>query len=274
MCNVNEFTYSSMTNKSDVIDHLNNSSLQPISNSRLQPTLDVKATDEFGNIRDVSIAEERPITIVLNKQEITTLMTLGLFPELLSLGYLRNQGLIEEITNIVSVDVDWSKETVTIENKCSDKNTVDSYDDNTLPPLLVHENTISRDTIYSLLKNIANLNNIYRAAGGVHGCAICSQTNVLFFAEDIGRHNAADIISGYMFLNNISGINKYLYCTGRLTSEIVIKAARMQVPILISRSGITRLGLDISKDLNITLIARAKGTHFLIYHSSNTVTYD
>ena len=173
-----------MTNKSDVFGNLDDSSLQPISNSRLEPTLDVKAADEFGNIRDVSIAEERPITIILNEQEITTLMTLGLFPELLSLGYLRNQGLIDEVTNITSVDVDWNKETVTIEKKYSDKNTVDLYRENTLPLLLVHENTISRDTIYSLLKNITNLNNIYRAAGGVHGCAICSQTNVLFFAED------------------------------------------------------------------------------------------
>lgn len=266
--------YHSMTNKSDGFSELGGISLQPFSNSGLKPTLDVKATDEFGKIKDVNIAKERPITIILDNQEIATLMTLGLFPELLSLGYLRNQGLIDDIKNIISVDVDWSKETVTVEQKYSDKNTVDLYHDSTLSPLPLHRNIISRDTIYGLLKNLANLNNIYRTAGGVHGCAICSQTTVLFFAEDIGRHNAADIISGYMFLNHIVGIDKHLYCTGRLTSEIVIKAARIQVPILISRSGITHLGLNIAKDLNITLIARAKGTHFLVYHGSDTVSYE
>ena len=263
-----------MTNISDGFSELDYNSLEPLSNSELKPTLNVKATDEFGNIRDVNIAEERPITIILDNQEIATLMTLGLFPELLSLGYLRNQGLIDNAKNIVSVDVDWKQETVTVEKKHSDKDTTDLHHANTLSALPSHENIISRDTIYGLLKNISNLNNVYRSAGGVHGCAICSQTTVLFFAEDIGRHNAADIISGYMLLNNISGINKYLYCTGRLTSEIVIKAARMQVPILISRSGITRLGLDIAKDLNITLIARAKGTHFLIYHGSEFVSFE
>ena len=112
-----------MTNISDGFSELDYNSLEPLSNSELKPTLNVKATDEFGNIRDVNIAEERPITIILDNQEIATLMTLGLFPELLSLGYLRNQGLIDNAKNIVSVDVDWKQETVTVEKKHSDKDT-------------------------------------------------------------------------------------------------------------------------------------------------------
>ena len=94
------------------------------------------------------------------------------------------------------------------------------------------------------------------------------------FVEDIGRHNAADIIGGHMLLNKIHGAGKQLDCTGRLTSEIVVKAARMKISTLLSRSGITRLGLEIAQELNITLIARAKGTHFLVYHGHDTILYE
>ena len=88
------------------------------------------------------------------------------------------------------------------------------------------------------------------------------------YIEDIGRHNAADVISGKMLIEGISADDKLLYTTGRVTSEIVIKSAIMKIPILVSKSGATSMGLELAKDLGITLITRARGSRFLIYNEA------
>ncbi len=133
---------------------------------------------------------------------------------------------------------------------------------------------IRQSTVYALLKAINSYNEIYRVAGAVHGCALCEGTEILYFVEDVGRHNATDTIAGEMWLENIQGNDKFFYTTGRLTSEIVMKTAHMGIPVLISRSGITYMGMELAQDLGVTLIARAKGRHFLVYNGDDTVTYD
>ena len=247
-----------------------------LSNAGLEPTFETKAVDNLGEDRIVQIAEERPLTIFLDNREIVTLMTLGVFPELLALGYLRNQGLVEYLESISSVHVDWTQgrvDVVTFNRR--EIFSGSTYNENMAPlSRLTPKDKLPQSKVYKLLKNLASANKVYRTAGGVHGCAVCNNTEALSFVEDIGRHNAADTIGGYMWLNRIDGVGKQLYCTGRLTSEIVIKAARMKISTLLSRSGITRLGLEIAKELNITLIARAKGDHFLIYHGHDTILYD
>ena len=248
-----------------------------LSKAGLEPTFETKAVDSLGEDRIVHIAEERPLTIFLENQEIVTLMTLGVFPELLTLGYLRNQGLVERLESISSVQVDWTQGRVDVSTfNRREAFSESTYTENTtlLSRLATPKNKLPQSEVYKLLNNLASGNKVYRTAGGVHGCAVCDNTKALSFVEDIGRHNAADTIGGYMWFNRIDGVGKQLYCTGRLTSEIVIKAARMNISTLLSRSGITRLGLEIAKDLNITLIARAKGTHFLVYHGRDTILYD
>ncbi len=123
----------------------------------------------------------------------------------------------------------------------------------------------SAQSIYDVLHALNEYNEMYKQAGAVHGCALCQQNEVLFFVEDVGRHNAVDAISGWMWLNNIHGDGKVFYTTGRLTSEMVIKVAQMQVPLLLSRSGVTEMGLSIALDIGIGMVARAKGKHFLVY---------
>jgi FdhD protein len=125
---------------------------------------------------------------------------------------------------------------------------------------------ISPSEIFSLLKNLHDYNVIYRKAGSVHGCALCKQSTVLMYIEDIGRHNAADVISGKMLIEGTAGNDKLLYTTGRVTSEIVIKAAIMRIPLLLSKSGVTSMGLELAQDLGITLITRARGGRFLLYN--------
>ncbi|MFK8026774.1 MAG: formate dehydrogenase accessory sulfurtransferase FdhD [Gammaproteobacteria bacterium] len=264
-----------------------------LSNSGLAPTHAVVARDQFGEQRDVKVSGESPLTLKVDDREIVTLMTLGTHPELLALGYLRNQRLIDNISDIESVTVDWEKESVQVttrnghgisdwQEKLSKRTvttgcgqgtvfscTLDKLYDNKLAQIQVKQSLL-----YELLKSITDYNEIYKQAGAVHGCALCFGTEILNFVEDVGRHNAADAISGSMWLDGISGEDKIFYTTGRLTSEIVMKAAHMGIPILLSRSGVTHMGLELARDLGVTMIARAKGKAFLVYNGSENIIYD
>jgi FdhD protein len=124
----------------------------------------------------------------------------------------------------------------------------------------------SAESIYAVLTALTEYNEMYKQAGAVHGCALCDGTDILRFVEDVGRHNAVDAISGWMWLNEVEGHDKVFYTTGRLTSEMVIKVAQMQVPLLLSRSGVTEMGLKLAQQIGIGMVARAKGRHFLVYN--------
>ncbi len=259
----------------------------------LAPTHAVQAVDEFGESRDLHVAGEFPLTIKVDGREIVTLMTLGTHPELLTLGWLRNQRMLERLEDIASVEVDWDREQVqvttthgrgiadveertkhrTVTTGCG-QGTVYSCTLNELYEMRVPEIRLAQSGIYDLLRNIAAYNEIYKQAGAVHGCALCHGTEILTFVEDVGRHNAADAISGMMWLDGIDGGDKVFYTTGRLTSEIVMKAALMGIPALLSRSGVTHMGLELAQDLGLVMIARAKGRHFLVYNGAPQVDFD
>lgn len=257
----------------------------------LNPTEPVLVTDEYQNCRKLSIAQERPLTIYIDSYEIVTLMTLGTQPELLALGYLKNQGLIKTINEIQSVQVDWEVHAVAVtsfEGRADWKDKLGTRIVTTgcgqgtvfgdvmtqLEATNIESLQLKQSDLYTLLKNLNRYNDVYRDAGGVHGCALCQHTEPLIFIEDVGRHNAVDAIAGKMWLEQIAGHDKIFYTTGRLTSEMIIKTAQMQIPILLSRSGITQMGLTIARDLKITLLARAKGKHFLIYNGAEYIEFD
>lgn len=246
-------------------------------------TFVVQARNEHGETVDTSIAGEHPLTIYLDKREIVTLMTLGQAPEALSIGYLRNQRLVSAAEDIVSVQVDWETSAcaVTTKKPRSDvaerlgKRTVttgcgqgtvfgdlmDEIDRLRLPA----GEEIDAAGVYALLDVVRQRETVYKQAGAVHGCALARGNEILFFIEDVGRHNAVDAIAGLMWLEGISGDDKIFYTTGRLTSEMVIKCAQMQIPILVSRSGLTRMGWEIANKVGLTMIGRAKGKHFLVF---------
>ena len=259
----------------------------------LAPTHAVRAVDEYGDTRDLRVAGEFPLTIKVDDQEVVTLMTLGTWPEALTLGYLRNQRLIEDIKEIRSVDVDWEREQVNVstfrgegivdrERKLSKRTvttgcgqgTVFSCTLDKLYEMRLPEVRLAQSGIYGLLKSISSYNEIYRQSGAVHGCALCHGTGIVTFIEDVGRHNAADAISGLMWLDRVSGADKVFYTTGRLTSEIVMKAAHMGIPAILSRSGVTHMGLELAGDLGLIMIARAKGRHFLVYNGADRIEFD
>ena len=264
-----------------------------MSRAGLSPTHDVVAIDEFGASRDTSVAGESPLTVKVDDHEIVTLMTLGTHPEELALGYLKNQRLIEDIEDIESVTVDWEREQVNIstrggqgiidqEEKMAKRTvttgcgqgTIFSCTLGALYEVELPQVNLMQSTIYGLLKALGDYNELYKKAGAVHGCALCAGEEVLLFVEDVGRHNAADAIAGRMWLDRIQGGDKIFYTTGRLTSEIVMKTALMGIPILLSRSGITHMGLELAQEVGVIMIARAKGRHFLIYHGADRVALD
>jgi len=262
-----------------------------LTNAGLAAACPVTAIDEFGNTREGMIAAERALTVYLDKQEIITLMTLGTCPELLILGWLRNQHMINNIYDIKAIQVDWETDSVAVttwdgvaglEQKLSRRTVtsgcgqgtlfgdmMEGLDNINLPRVQLYQSGI-----YALLKNLSDYNEIYRQAGAVHGCALCQGPEVELFVEDVGRHNAVDAIAGHMWLNNIAGNKKIFYTTGRLTSEMVIKLAQMGIPILLSRSGLTHMGLELARQTGVVLIARAKGRHFMVYHGADQIVFD
>ncbi len=255
----------------------------------------VTGINEFGEIIDGHIAAERALTIYLNKREIVTLMTLGTQPELLVLGWLRNQRLVKSIEEIRAIQVDWETESVAvtthntsyneqsgIDKKLSKKTVTTGCGQGTvygdmmdgLSQLKLPKVSLRQSKIYELLATLNKHNEIYKKAGAVHGCALCRDTENQRFVEDVGRHNAVDAIAGYMWLHDITGEDKIFYTTGRLTSEMVIKVAQMGIPVLLSRSGATQMGYEIAKQLGVVLISRAKGKHFLVYNGAENIEFD
>lgn len=256
------------------------------------PTHTVSVKNEKNETKEVEIAGELPLTILVDGHEIVTLMTLGTHPEQLALGYLYNQRLISDIEAIESVRVDWQTESVHLRTKDSrggqlrekltgrtvttgcGQGTIFSCMIDGLYATKLHPITLRQSQLRGLIKSLAAYNEIYKSAGAVHGCALCSTEQVEIFVEDVGRHNAADTIAGKMWLERITGRNKVFYSTGRLTSEIVMKAALMEIPVIISRSGITNMGLILAQDLGMVMIARVKADKFLIFNGRQHFIHD
>ena len=263
-----------------------------ISNSKRPPASEINVFDEYQKERTFPITGELPLTIYVDKKEIVTLMTLGHYPEALVIGYLRNQGIINHVNQLKSVHVDWSVNSAAVTTNGLDLSKVDNklkhkivtsgcgqgttfsgvMDD--LKDKKIKTKITKQSTIYHLLRLLHDKNEIYRRSGAVHGCALCDDDKILDFVEDVGRHNAVDAIAGHMWLNEISGEDKVFYTTGRLTSEMVIKVAQMNISTLLSRSGITEMGLNVAKDTQVTLLGRAKGKHFLIYNGKDNIVFD
>jgi FdhD protein len=246
-------------------------------------TYPISATDESGEQVRVEIAGEHPLTLYLDKREIVTLMTLGAAPEALIVGYLRNQRLVDKLENIVAVQVDWETDAVAVTTRDGIADLDDKLEKRTVTTgcgqgtvfgdlmqeidrlTLTDQATLTESTLYALLDNLRHYDTLYKRAGALHSCALCHDSEILYHVEDVGRHNAVDAIAGMMWLDGIEGRDKIFYTTGRLTSEMVIKAAQMEIPFIVSRSGLTQMGYEIARKVGVTMIGRAKGNHYLLF---------
>ena len=259
-------------------------------------TIDVPAVDEHGAVRQVAIAGEHPLTIYVDKQELLTIMTLGGAPEALTIGYLRNQRLVDSLQDIVSVHVDWEVNAVSVrtrngladlEGKTAKRTKTTGCGQGTVFGDLMEDvdaihlgggSTLTQSTLYALLDRVRTYDTIYKQAGAVHGCALATNSRddvrILTFVEDVGRHNAVDAIAGQMWLEGLEGDDKIFYTTGRLTSEMVIKTVRMGIPILVSRSGFTAWGVELARQVGLTLIGRARGKRFIALAGQERIVFD
>jgi len=256
-------------------------------------THEVTAIDERGRRSMLHIPAERPLTVYVDKRELVTLMTLGGAPEALTLGYLRNQRLVRSIEDIVSIQVDWSVDAVAvvtrngiagIEERTAKKvvttgcgqgsvfgGLMDEVDQIQLP----EEARLTQSVVYRIVETIRTQQSVYKQAGSVHGCALFSNTGeLLYFVEDVGRHNAVDAIAGLMWLDGVQGEDKVFYTTGRLTSEMVIKGAQMGIPFLLSRSGTTQMGHMVAEKVGMSLLARCTGRHFLLLSGEERLVFE
>ena len=263
----------------------------------------VDVINERGETEQVHIPAERPLTVYVDRRELVTLMTLGAHPELLVLGYLRNQRLVDSVFDIESITVDWEVNAAAvrtrhgiarIEERTASKvvttgcgqgsvfgGLMDEVDRIELP-----QAQLTQAQLYGLVNAIRLKETTYKSAGSVHGCALFRGEDMLVFVEDVGRHNAIDTIAGWMWMNPeapseapstqagqtntasfqpMGGADKVFYTTGRLTSEMVIKSAQMGVPIVVSRSGMTQMGHAVAQQLGLCAIGRATNRRFVCY---------
>ena len=253
----------------------------------------VTAIDERGRRETLHIPAERPLTVYVDKRELVTLMTLGAAPEALTLGYLRNQRLVRALEDVVSVQVDWSVDAVAVVTRCGiadvEERTakkvvttgcgqgsvfgglMDEVDRIVLPP----DARLRQSVVHRIVETVRTQQSVYKQAGSVHGCALFTNDGeLLWFIEDVGRHNAVDAIAGLMWLEGVTGADKVFYTTGRLTSEMVIKGAQMGIPFLLSRSGTTQMGHAVAQQVGMSLLARCSGHHFLLLSGAERLVFE
>jgi FdhD protein len=248
------------------------------------PLREISVVDEKGERRPIYVPAERPLTVFLDGRELVTLMTLGACPEMLVLGYLLNQRLIGDVAMIESLAVDWNLSSAEVTTRTGGAGTAGSapaivgtgcglgtvfsdlmrkMDAITLPQVELAR--VSGNTLLHVLETMRQHDAIHRAAGSVHSCALFQGTGLLVSIEDVSRHNGLDTVAGWMAFHGVSGGDKILFTTGRLTSEIVMKAAHNGVPIIVSRNGVTAMGCDLAAKLGMTLFGRAANRRFLCY---------
>jgi FdhD protein len=271
--------------------------LPHLTQAQAELTRHIEVVNEHGVREQVSIPAERALTVYVDKREIVTLMTLGAYPELLVLGYLRNQRLVGDVSEVESITVDWEAgedgagvaavktrhgiadiaartEKRVVTTGCGQGSVFGDLMAE-IDTLALPDARISQARLYGLLNAIRVQETTYKSAGSVHGCALFNCDHMQIFVEDVGRHNAIDTIAGWMWMNAVTAnADSIFYTTGRLTSEMVMKSAQMGVAVVVSRSGITQMGYDVATRLQLCTIGRATNKHFLCYTAPERLQLD
>ncbi len=271
--------------------------LPHLTQAQAELTRHIDVVNEHGVREQVSIPAERALTVYVDKREIVTLMTLGAHPELLVLGYLRNQRLVGDVSEVESITVDWEAgedgagvaavktrhgiadiaartEKRVVTTGCGQGSVFGDLMAE-IDTLALPDARISQARLYAVLNAIRLQETTYKSAGSVHGCALFNGEQMQIFVEDVGRHNAIDTIAGWMWMNGVkANADSIFYTTGRLTSEMVMKSAQMEVAVVVSRSGITQMGYDVATRLQLCTIGRATNKHFLCYTSPERLQLD
>ncbi|MFL6805296.1 MAG: formate dehydrogenase accessory sulfurtransferase FdhD, partial [Xanthobacteraceae bacterium] len=250
----------------------------------------VSGIDQTGGPVDTSVTVERALTIFLNAQEIVTAMTIGDYPEYLALGYLLNQNMLKADDKVTGIDYDEELAVVVVrterktnyEKKLKKKVQTSGCAQGTafgdlleaVESVALPKAELRTSWLYEMTRTINTMPSLYLEAGAIHGCVLCKEGTPVCYTEDVGRHNAVDKIAGWIYRHGVDPADKILYTTGRLTSEMVIKTVRMGIPILVSRSGFTAWGVDLARQVGLTLVGRARGKRFIALSGQERIVYD
>ncbi len=232
---------------------------------------------------DGAVAREQPLTIILNNQELVTLLCTPVDINYLAIGFLYSEGLVEDKTSILKVTVDSKRGIARVETQnnagpvtdilfkriitsgcgrgASFYNVADMQKQTKVESRL----TVPAYAILALTQEFQNRSKVYKATHGVHSAALCDSKSILVFNEDVGRHNAVDKIFGECFLKDISTDERIVITSGRISSEILLKVAHRNIPILISVSAPTDLGVKLANDLGITIVGLVRGKKMTVY---------
>ncbi len=253
-------------------------------------TQQVTGIDHNGATVETRVTVERALTLYLNTQEIVTMMTINDYPEYLALGYLLNQNMLKASDTVTAVDYDDDLRVVVVrtpaatnyEHKLKKKTLTSGCAQGTafgdlmeaLEGVTMPNAALRTSWLYDLTHTINTTPSLYLEAGAIHGSVLCRENQPICYMEDVGRHNAVDKIAGWMFENRIDPADKIFYTTGRLTSEMVIKTVRMGIPILVSRSGFTAWGVQLARQVGLTLVGRARGKRFIALAGEERIVFD
>jgi len=237
------------------------------------------------------VARELPVTIILNNQELVTMLCSPKNLDYLVVGFLSSEGFLKSKDEIKKIVVDDERGVVrleTVEDKefaqdvlfkriissgcgrgASFYNTADAASQKVESRM-----EISTDEVFALVNEFQHGSQLYLATHGVHSAALCDRKSILIFSEDIGRHNAIDKIFGKCLLENIPTDNRAVITSGRITSEILHKVARRGIPIIISISAPTNLGVRIADSLGITLLGFVRGKRINAYTNNWRIVHD
>jgi len=247
-----------------------------------------------GNLvnKAAAVVTEKPLTVFLNHNELATLICSPGGLRELTIGFLLSEGLIKERSQIEDIRVNEDDGFLWIETyepivqtdnflrrhiaSCCGKGRAGLYfinDARQLQPV-VSEWRLPAKQIIALMDELEERANSFRLTGGVHSAALADESGIIVHYEDIGRHNAVDKVLGYAFLNDISADNKCLLLSGRVASEILIKAARGNIPVILSRAAPTELTLELAEELDLCVVGFARGERFSIYtHPEKILLY-
>lgn len=238
-----------------------------------------------------TVVIEYPLTIYLNRERIITILCSPKDLKELAIGFLFSEGFLQDINDIISLEVQKEKGTLfveaknikSLEKKLSEKRTITSGSakatmfhnvlDNFKLKKVENPLEIRIDSIKSLVNEFNQKSEIFKLTGGVHSAALCCKDKIIFFAEDIGRHNALDKVMGDAILRGINFQDKFIITSGRISSEMLIKVAKRGFPLMVSRSAPTSLSIELAKELNMAVVGFARGEKMNIYSSFSSFEF-
>jgi FdhD protein len=237
----------------------------------------------------VTVIQEVPLTVYLNGHEVVTLMCTGKCPKFLAVGFLKSDGLVTDRKQLKGVHVEEASERLrvnvetshdpfklqrlerTITSGCGKGTNFERNVEIIASTTVTAELAVTPGQIVRLVAELDERSTLYRATWGCHNAALATPDKILIFREDIGRHNAIDMICGQCFLDDIPTEDKLIVSTGRIASEILLKAMRIGVPILVSMSAATRFSIDLARRTNMTLIGQVRQGRLVVYNQAGRI---